>query len=464
MLQDYFGTHKTALHETAQPQTELRAQVNFSRAVGFLGGNMVMNERSENSGVCARVYKNGVYGFASDAQYTTEGIANVLQAAQENALFLDSRIQNAAKPLPSLARGQKITQLDICDVPQKRYIDFARSLDDYIAKKYPGLASRAVHLRADACEKLLCVSDGHDVHSLVPRSHIYVFLTANTKDGSTVELMHILGGSGWFDDNFQSPEPLYAEIDALYEELMKKSEGIYPEAGVKDVVMHPKLAGILAHEAVGHTVEADLVLSGSVAGYHLNQQVASGLVTMIDYAHTLQNGSPAPVPVLVDDEGTPAQNAVLIENGILRGYMHSRESAAHYGVTPLGNARASQFSDEPLIRMRNTAILPGKSKLADMISSIEDGYYFTDTNNGQADMTGEFMFGVCMGYEIKGGKLGRAIRDTTISGVAFEMLKTVDMLSDDMYWTCSGMCGKKQWIPVGMGGPAVKCKMNIGGR
>ena len=86
------------------------------------------------------------------------------------------------------------------------------------------------------------------------------------------------------------------------------------------------------------------------------------------------------------------------------------------------------------------------------------------TGNGQADATGEFMFGVNFGYEIKKGKLGRALRDTTISGVAFEMLKTVDMLSDDLTWSCTGMCGKKQPIPVGMGGPAVKCKVNVGGR
>ena len=114
--------------------------------------------------------------------------------------------------------------------------------------------------------------------------------------------------------------------------------------------------------------------------------------------------------------------------------------------------------------MRNTAILPGTSSLEDMIASIDDGYFLTETNNGQADTTGEFMFGIGMGYEIKNGKLGRAIRDTTISGVAFDMLKTVDMLSSDMVWTCSGMCGKKQPMPVGMGGPAVKCKVTIGGR
>jgi len=144
--------------------------------------------------------------------------------------------------------------------------------------------------------------------------------------------------------------------------------------------------------------------------------------------------------------------------------MHSRESARHFGVKPQGNARAYQFSDEPLIRMRNTAILPGKDKLSDMIASVDDGYYLVKTGNGQADTTSEFTFSVELGYEIKNGKLGKAIRETTISGVAFDMLKTIDMVSDDMSWDCAGMCGKKQPIPVGMGGPAVRCDMNIGGR
>ena len=114
--------------------------------------------------------------------------------------------------------------------------------------------------------------------------------------------------------------------------------------------------------------------------------------------------------------------------------------------------------------MRNTFVLPGESKLEEMIASVKDGYYLTRTGNGQADSTGEFMFGVDMGYEIKNGKIGRAIKSTTISGVAFEMLKTVTMVSDDLTWTNCGMCGKKQPIPVSMGGPAIKCKLNVGGR
>ena len=290
-----------------------------------------------------------------------------------------------------------------------------------------------------------------------------ILLSAETPEGVPVELFDAIGSKGNFDDNFTDPALLYPQIDALYQQLMEKREGVYAQAGYKTVVLGGYLSGMLAHEAVGHTVEADLVLGGSVAGPSLNKRVGSDLVNLVDFAHTAF-GKEAPLPIYLDDEGTPAEDVVLIKDGILTGYMNSRESAEHFGMKPLGNARAYSFSDEPLIRMRNTAVLPGKDKLEDMIASVEDGYYLIRTNNGQADTTGEFMFGVCMGYEIKNGKLGKAILDTTITGVAFEMLKTVDMVSDEVIWTSSGMCGKKQPMPVGMGGPALRCKMMIGGR
>ncbi len=460
MIQDRISQFKRDFSS----HTELRAQVNTTRRIGFLGGNLVTNLRSEQGGVSARVYEGGVYGFSSSADYTEDSIRAVLKAAQENARFLDSRVRKGKGPFPVIGAGNRNLDLEFRDAEQKRYIDFAKEVDAYIAGKYPNLASRSIILRSECTEKLLVVSDGFDSHSRLPRTHMYVILTANTPEGSTVELVCMFGDSGDFESNFTAPEQLFPEIDRTYEELMKKAEGIYADAGLKDCVLHPNLAGILAHEAVGHTVEADLVLGGSVASHCLNRQVASELVTMIDFAHTLPDGSPAPLPVLVDDEGTPAEDAVLIENGILKGYMNNRESAQHFGVKPQGNARGYLFSDEPLIRMRNTGILPGKDKLEDMIAAIDNGYYLTETNNGQADTTGEFMFGVCMGYEIKHGKLGRAIRDTTISGVAFDMLKTVDMLSDTCVWSCNGTCGKKQPMAVGMGGPAVKCRVTIGGR
>ena len=114
--------------------------------------------------------------------------------------------------------------------------------------------------------------------------------------------------------------------------------------------------------------------------------------------------------------------------------------------------------------MRNTCILPGTSSVDEMIQSVEDGYYLISSGNGQADLTGEFMFGVTLGYEIRNGKIGRALRDTTVSGIAFDMLRSVDMVSSEITWSSSGFCGKKQRIPVGMGGPHLRCSITMGGR
>lgn len=443
--------------------TELRAQLNRSRVAALVNGDLVNNVRSENLGVSARVYENGVYGFSSTAEYTDETVKEVLKAASENAAFLAKHAGRGKGPHKPMPEARCFTARDIKDLEQRAYIDFAKAVDSYIAEKYPDLLSRRVFAMADSSEKVIAVSSGADVHWLQPRSFIYIVLTAASKDGKPVELYEVTGGYGAFDANFTEVTALHEKIDRLYEKLMQKANGVYPEAGEKTVIFGGKLAGMLAHEAVGHTVEADLVIGGSVAGPNLNKRVGSELVNLVDFAHTAF-GKPVPLPVYADDEGTEATDAVLIKDGILVGYMNSRETAERFGMTPNGNARAYLFSDEPLIRMRNTAVLPGKSKLEDMIASVEDGYYLIDTNNGQADTTGEFMYGVTFGYEIKKGKLGRAILDTTISGVAFDMLKTVDMVSDSMTWVSSGMCGKKQPMTVSMGGPEIKCRVNIGGR
>ncbi|MCR5808572.1 MAG: TldD/PmbA family protein [Clostridiales bacterium] len=443
--------------------TELRAQINRARQATLLNGDLVSNVRTETSGVSARVYENGIFGFSSTAEYTDESVREVLKAASENAAFLASHAGRGKGPHKPLPDTKRFTAHEINDLEQRAYIGFAKAVDAYIAEKYPDLISRIVVAMADSSEKLIAVSNGADVHWLQPRSFIYVQMAMEGPNGQPVELYDVIGGYGAFDANFKDASTLYERIDVLYDKLRQKANGVYPEAGVKTVIFSGTLAGMLAHEAVGHTVEADLVIGGSVAGPNLNKRVGSELVNLVDFAHTAF-GKPVPLPVYADDEGVEATDAVLIKDGILVGYMNSRETAERFGMKPTGNARAYGFSDEPLIRMRNTAVLPGKSKLEDMIASVEDGYYLIDTNNGQADTTGEFMYGVTFGYEIKNGKLGRALLDTTISGVAFEMLKTVDMISDNMTWETAGMCGKKQPMTVSMGGPEIKCKVNIGGR
>ncbi len=447
----------------AGAHTELRGQLNRNRRVILLSGSIVANTRSDISGISARVWKNGVCGFSSMAEYSEDAAQQVLKAASENAVFMDSRVAPPKKALPVLERGVRPLEADIHDPEQKAYIEYAKALDAYVAEHCPNLISRRVVAMEDSMEKILVTSDGMSAHTILPRSYCYIIMTAQTPAGTPVELFKAVGGEGTFDVNFTDPMQYAPVADSLYEQLMQKREGVYADAGRKTVILGGMMTGMLSHEAVGHTVEADLVLGGSVAGHMLNKRVGSDLVTMTDFANTAF-GKRCPLPVFVDDEGTPARDVTLIKDGILVGYMNNRESADHFGMAPGGNARAWLFSDEPLIRMRNTAVHPGKDKLEDMIASVDDGYYLIDSGNGQADTTGEFMFGVTMGYEIKKGKLGKALLDTTISGVAFDMLKTVDMVSDDVVWASSGFCGKKQPMPVGMGGPALRCQVMIGGR
>jgi TldD protein len=443
--------------------TELRVQENRSLSVSIVNGDVMGNSGSTKSGVSARTFSKGLWGFASSPIINDESIRDVVISSTRNSQFLAAREKRDGFILPSTP-GTSSKDLSTAKrrLTQKEIIEFMLEIDGRIKDKYSRIVSRTSAMQLLDMEKSLVTSDGSSAYSMIPRSIIYVSLTTEYK-GEPVEMYDVFGGRGQFEDVFSSPEVMYDQMDSFYEHLIKKAEGVHPDTGMKECILDADLAGILSHEAIGHTTEADIVRGGSVAGDFMDQQVASPLVTMVDFANRAL-GETCPVPVYMDDEGTVAEDAVIIENGILKRFLHNKESASYFDARPTGNARAFQFSDEPIIRMRNTAILPGKSRLEDMIASVEDGYYLMKPSNGQADSTSEFMFGVVQGYEIKNGVLGRGIRDTTISGVAFDMLKTVTAVSDDMKWTCSGMCGKKQPIPVGMGGPAVKCRINIGGK
>lgn len=443
--------------------TELRLQRNLNTRISLLNGDLAGNSRSVDGGVSARVFRNGAWGFASRPETAPDAINQIIDEATQNAHFLAELGQMGEVRLP------KVSGVHESDLGTTRprlgrgaVIEFLREVDTHIAQTYPDLASRTVSLWDLDMEKHLYNSLNARSYSNTTRSLVVINLVTRNAAGQPVELRRPFGGRGQFEDVFDKPGDLFADIAQLHEHLQAKKDAVQPRAGKHDVVLDADLAGILAHEAIGHTTEADIVRGGSVAAEFVGKPVASELVTMVDFAHTWQ-GETLPVPVYIDDEGTPSEDQVLIDKGILQGFMHNKESAVHFGKAPTGNARAYQFFDEPLIRMRNTAILPGKDKVEDMIASVDDGYYLMWPSNGQADSTSEFMFGVMLGYEIRNGKLGRAITDTTISGVAFDMLKSISMVSDDMRWSCAGMCGKKQIIPVGMGGPAVKCRIHVGG-
>ncbi|MCQ2453052.1 MAG: TldD/PmbA family protein [Clostridia bacterium] len=462
MLNDSFARCKSLFADNAD--TVLRAQENRLRRVVLQKGNLVSNVRMNSRGVNARVTIEGVAGLSSLAECTPEAAETVLKAATRDAMFLHNHAPKNKPMLPSPCAGLILPEGAIVDTEQQRCIDLCRAVDEYVVKSCPKLVSRTVVYTEDSMDKIIYTSHACDGHVVYPRSYVYVMMTAEAQDGAPVELFQAFGGAGSFNDHFECLDDIKKGVDDLYEKVLQKCEGVYAEAGAHTVVLGGMMAGMLAHEAVGHTVEADLVMGGSVAGLMLEKRVGSELVNLTDFANTAFGSSKGLLPVYMDDEGVRAEDAVLIENGILKGYMNSRETAERYGVKPCGNARGWTFSDEPLIRMRNTAVHPGKNTLEELIASVDNGYYLIESGNGQADLTGEFMFGVTMGYEIKNGRLGKALKDTTVSGIAFEMLKTVDMISSEMTWSSSGFCGKKQPMAVGMGGPAMRCRINIGGR
>lgn len=434
-------------------QHELR-----KRQLVMVDGNLMANDNSLLTGQSARAYQNGYWGFASSTQPTgADKLGNVALAnARAMQLF-----GGESQPLPREAYQGEHAITCKPNWSSEQLIEWLASVTE-LARRYDKIASVTIMALDEYHDKYVQNSLGARAYNNICRAMAYVVLTAKDKDDKPVKLMQVIGGKGSFGDLDLSMNSVESQLEDLYEHLLAKREAVHAQGGLQRIVLAPELAGMLAHEAMGHPCEADLVLGGAATGDLRGQRIASDLITMVDFAHSYQ-GEELAVPVYADDEGTPARDVTLIRDGLLTDFMHNRETATRFGDQATGNARAYAPDDEPLIRMRNTAILPGTSKIEDMIADTEHGYYLMKTGNGQADTTTEFMFGVNLGYEIRNGKLGRAIKDTTLSGSAIKMLQSVDAVSSDMHWDNSGYCGKKQLMVVSMGGPAIRAQAQLGG-
>lgn len=428
----------------------------------MIDGNLTSNTETSEGGVSARVFNKGYWGFASIPAMDQGSAQKVTAKAVENVHAMSRFGERKQLELPTDSYQGQHGYNGRPPMSQQESVELMEAVNAYCKKQFSDVKTTRVMLNEEAHEKRYKTNTGSDGLNSIHRAACYLVMTGVDKNGQPVELMEALSGKGNLADLELSMDKLEPILEELHGHLQAKCDAVPAKGGDHKVVLSPELAGMLAHEAMGHPCEADLVLGGSVAGNLVGKPVASELITMVDFAHSY-NGQELMIPVYADDEGTEARDVVMIENGIMRNFMTSRETAAKLGIQSTGNARAYTFNDEPLVRMRNTAILPGTSKLEEMIADIEDGYYLMKTGNGQADSTTEFMFGITLAYEIRNGKLGRAINDTTVSGTAINMLKTVDAVSDDMYWECNGYCGKKQPMVVSMGGPAIRAIAHLGG-
>ena len=226
-------------------------------------------------------------------------------------------------------------------------------------------------------------------------------------------------------------------------------------AGMMDVVLGPGWPGILLHEAIGHGLEGDFnrKKTSAFAGLMGQQIAARGVTVLGDGTIPDRRGS-----ISVDDEGTPSARNVLIEDGVLVGYMQDRQNARLMGVAPTGNGRRESFAHIPMPRMTNTYMLGGKDDPAGIVASLKDGIWAVGFGGGQVDITnGKFVFSCTEAYRVRNGVVGEAVKGATLIGDGATALKGIRAIGNDMALDPGiGNCGKAgQWVPVGVGQPTL---------
>jgi TldD protein len=269
--------------------------------------------------------------------------------------------------------------------------------------------------------------------------------------------------------NVAGRRDIHSFTDSVIDEIANTSvertialfEAVQPPAGEMPVVLAAGESGILLHEAIGHGMEADFNRKEiSIYSDMIGRKICNEKITIVDNGtNPNMRGS-----INVDDEGNLSERTVLVDNGILRTYMHDRISAKHYGVRPTGSGRRQSFRHKPMPRMRNTYMEPGPDSAEDIIRSVKKGIYAMNFTNGQVQIgAGDFSFYVAAGYMIEDGKLTSPVKDINLIGNGPKALENVSMVGNDLKLAIGGWtCGKSgQRVPVSMGQPSVKIDSSI---
>ncbi len=354
-------------------------------------------------------------------------------------------------PLGSLSESDKVALLH-------RLEDYARKLDARVTQVVASLAGEYEVIFVTRLDG----RSAADVRPLVRVSlQVIVEQDGLREQGSA-------GGGGRFDYAYFSDAMLreYAE-QAVHQALTNLNAKPAP-AGNMTVVLGSGWPGILLHEAIGHGLEGDFNRKGSSAfSGRIGQRVAADGVTVVDDGTILdRRGS-----LNIDDEGTPTQRTVLIENGILRGYMQDSMNARLMGMAPTGNARRESFAHLPMPRMTNTLMLAGEGDKgrdpAEIIASVKNGLYAVNFGGGQVDITsGKFVFSAAEAYMIEDGRITYPVKGATLIGNGPDVLTRVSMIGNDMRLDPGvGTCGKEgQSVPVGVGQPTLRIDgLTVGG-
>ena len=376
------------------------------------------------------------------ARQGSQGTVQAWRRDQPRALYLPN------DPMPVMSAEQKVDLL--------RQIDtYARSLDAKVKQVVVSLAATHDTILVASTDGSLAA----DVRPLV-RLNISVIAEheGRREQGSD-------GGGGRFDYLHLTRNNAWQKFaDEAVRQALVNLEADAAPAGTMTVVLGPGWPGVLLHEAVGHGLEGDFNRKGtSTFSGRIGQQVAAKGVTVVDDG-TLpeRRGS-----LSVDDEGTPTQQTVLIEDGVLVGYMQDKLNARLMNMKPTGNGRRESFTHLPMPRMTNTFMLAGRHDPGEIIASVDRGLYAVNFAGGQVDITsGKFVFSASEAYLIEKGRITRPVRGATLIGNGPEVMTRVSMVGNDLKLDSGvGVCGKDgQSVPVGVGQPTLKIDaLTVGG-
>ncbi|PYM31729.1 MAG: metalloprotease TldD [Candidatus Rokuibacteriota bacterium] len=391
-------------------------------------------------------------------------IQNLEEAARQARAIADRASASTAVAVPSRGKPHDLYALSEPPVVTEltRKLDLLRKVDAACRAADPRVRQVIVSLSSEQVVMLIATATGWTVGDIRPLTRLNV--TAIAEEGGRRE-MGSHGGGG------RVPLEFFLEADRwrrfageAARQAVLKLGAVNAPAGAMTVVLGPGWPGILLHEAVGHGLEGDFNRKGTSAfAGRMGQKVASELVTVVDDG-TLANRRGS---LNVDDEGTPTGRTVLIEKGILRGYMQDRLNARLMGMTPTGNGRRESYAHPPMPRMTNTFMLAGEDAPEDIIRSVKRGLYAVTFGGGQVDITsGRFVFSANEAYLIEDGRVGAPVKGATLIGNGPEALTRISRVGRDLALDEGvGTCGKDgQSVPVGVGLPTTRIDdMTVGG-
>ncbi len=453
--QQVFGTilaHKA-------DDADLYFQYNRSEGWTLEEGEVKSGSFSIDQGVGVRVVSGEKTAFAYSDDINVEALDSAARVTR--AIAADGGNASIASPIVRPGRSLYAPIDPVAEFDDSRKVRILETLERFARNIDPRVKQVIGRLSGEYDVVLVARADGGTAADVRPLVHLAITVIAE-KDGRR-EQGH-QGAGGRFGYAFFTDDVLESLArDAVRQALVNLDARPAPAGGMS-VVLGPGWPGILLHEAIGHGLEGDFNRKGTSAfSGRIGERVAAPGVTVIDDGTMPdRRGS-----LSVDDEGNPTSRTVLIEDGILRGYLQDRLNARLMGVAPTGNGRRESYAAMPMPRMTNTFMLGGREDPQEIIASVDRGLYAVNFGGGEVDITsGKFVFSASEAYWVENGKIQYPVKGATIIGNGPDALTRVSMIGNDMCLDPGiGMCGKEgQSIPVGVGQPTIRIEgLTVGG-